>query len=151
MGAWGTLPWDSDGGADWFGDMVERTGLAQHVEETLGQDVTQFHEEIRAAAGVLLMMGRVYIWPPGDLIRHLELAASRLGEIANLDIYRDEAADPAFLASLNEEIQELRSRIQSLEKVAAGNTGSGGNPDSGASEAPASHPTQAGKKKWWKF
>jgi hypothetical protein len=81
MGAWGKLPWDNDGAADWFGELFEKTKLAEGVEDTLGPDVDS-HEEIGAAASVLLFLGRVSIWPVHDLDRHLTLAADRLGRSA---------------------------------------------------------------------
>jgi Domain of unknown function (DUF4259) len=74
MGAWGKLPWDNDGAADWFGELFEKTKLAERVEDTLRLDVDS-HGEIGAAASVLLFLGRVYIWPVHDLDRHLTLAA----------------------------------------------------------------------------
>jgi hypothetical protein len=39
MGAWGKLPWDNDGTADWFGELFEKTKLAERVEDTLRLDV----------------------------------------------------------------------------------------------------------------
>ena len=35
MGAWGKLPWDNDGAADWFGDLFDKTKLAKEVEAAL--------------------------------------------------------------------------------------------------------------------
>ena len=86
MGAWGELPWDNDAAADWFGDLMDKTRLAQEVERTLKLDVEDSYEEIRAAASVLLFLGRVYIWPVHDLDRHLTLAADRLEEVSRVDV-----------------------------------------------------------------
>jgi hypothetical protein len=63
MGAWATAPWDNDGAADWFGDMFDDTGLAKYVAATLERDPEEYHEEIRAAAYLLVALGRTYIWP----------------------------------------------------------------------------------------
>jgi hypothetical protein len=57
MGAWGKLPWDNDGAADWFDELFKKTRLAKHVEDTLKLDVENSHEEIRSAASVLLLLG----------------------------------------------------------------------------------------------
>jgi hypothetical protein len=109
MGAWGKLPWDNDGAADWFGDLFDKTKLAKQVEDTLKLDAEESHEEIRAAASILLFLGRVYIWPVHDLDRHLALAADRLEEISRVDVI---AESPEFVEEIRGEIQELRSRIK---------------------------------------
>jgi hypothetical protein len=109
MGAWGKLPWDNDGAADWFGDLFDKTKLAKYVEDTLKLDVEESHEEIRAAASILLFLGRVYIWPVHDLNRHLALAADRLEDVIRVDVI---AESPELVEELHAEIQELRSRIK---------------------------------------
>jgi hypothetical protein len=127
MGAWGKLPWDNDGAADWFGDLFDKTKLAKQVEDTLKLDAEDSHEEIRAAASVLLFLGRVYVWPVHDLDRHLSLAADRLEEVSRLDVI---AESPEIVEEIRGEIQELRSRIKKP----------------GASQPPPPPP-----KKWWQF
>jgi Domain of unknown function (DUF4259) len=126
MGAWGKLPWDNDGAADWFGDLFEKTKLAKHVEDTLRLDVQDSHEEIRAAASVLLFLGRSYIWPVKDLDRQLTLAADRLEEISRVTVI---AESPEFVDKIHTEIQELRDRIKTPG-------------------APQSSPSA---KRWWQF
>ena len=64
MGAWGKLPWDNDTAADWFDALFDKTKLHQHVENTLKLGVKDAHEEIRAAASVLLFLGQVYLACP---------------------------------------------------------------------------------------
>lgn len=127
MGAWGKLPWDNDGAADWFGDLFDKTKLAKEVEDTLKLDAQDSHEEIRAAASVLLFLGRVYIWPIHDLDRHLALAADRLDEVSRVDVI---AESPEFVEEIRGEIQELRSRIK---------------------KPSASPPPPPPPKKWWQF
>ncbi len=109
MGAWGKLPWDNDGAADWFGELFEKTKLAKQVEDTLKLAVEDSHEEIRAAASVLLFLGRVYIWPVRDLDRHLALAAARLEEVSRVGVIVE---SPELVDEIRAEIQELRSRIK---------------------------------------
>jgi Domain of unknown function (DUF4259) len=109
MGAWGTAAWDNDGGADWFGDLFDATGVAKYVEETLQRDAEEYHEDIRAAAYLLVVLGRVYIWPIDDLDRHLALAVAKLEEIRALEIYQ-EVSD--FVTAIDEEIAVLRSRMK---------------------------------------
>jgi hypothetical protein len=127
MGAWGELPWDNDAAADWFGDLMDKTRLAQEVERTLKLDVEDSYEEIRAAASVLLFLGRVYIWPVHDLDRHLTLAADRLEEVSRVDVV---AESSELVEGVRAEIQELRSRIKT-----PGN----------------SQPPPPERKKWWLF
>jgi hypothetical protein len=101
MGSWDTAPWDNDHAADWFGDTFEATRLATHVEDALNLDLEDHHRRIRAAASLLIFLGRPYVWPIADLDRHLALAASKLeamialpdaDEIMPVDEIRAEAA-----------------------------------------------------------
>jgi hypothetical protein len=109
MGAWGKLPWENDGAADWFGDLFDKTKLVKRVEDTLKLNVENSHEEIRATASVLLFLGHVYIWPVHDLDRHLTFAADRLEEVSRLDVI---AESPELVDEIRAEMQELRSRIK---------------------------------------
>lgn len=84
MGTWADAPWDNDEAADWFGDLFEETKLAERVAATLVLDIDEHHREIRAAASLLIFLGRVYVWPVEVLDQHLELAASKLEEMAAL-------------------------------------------------------------------
>jgi hypothetical protein len=127
VGAWGKLPWENDGAADWFGDLFDKTKLARQVEDTLQLGAEDSHEEIRAAASILLFLGRDYIWPLRDLERHLSLAADRLEQVNRLDVI---AESPELVEEIRVEIQELRSRIKASDT------------------APPSLPPS---KKWWQF
>ncbi len=107
MGGWGKLPWHNDGAADWFDALFEKTKLAKQVEDTLKLNVQDSHEEIRAAASVLLFLGRDYIWPVSDLDRHLTLAADRLEEVSRVAVV---AESPELIEEIRSEVQELRGR-----------------------------------------
>lgn len=108
MGHWGIEPWDNDSAADWFGDLMDATDLAGHVERALSQDPVAEWEEIRAAALVLRSLGRVYVWPIDDLDRHLALAADQLERVLTAGIF-DETDDVA--TAIRAEVAELRSRL----------------------------------------
>jgi hypothetical protein len=127
MGAWGKLPWENDGAGDWFEDLFAKTKFAQHIENTLRLSVENSHEEIRAAASILLFLGRDYIWPIQNLNEHLGLAADQLEKIANL---AEIAETPELPEEIRVEAQELRSRIKTPV---------------------TSQHSQASKKKWWQF
>src|SRR5947207_6141482 len=106
MGAWGNAPWDNDLAADWFAELVGDTGLADRVEQTLKhRDLEEYAPEIRAAAYVLIALGRNYIWPVDDLDRHLKLAIKKLEAIRRL-------ADYEGMPEIDEEIATLRARLE---------------------------------------
>jgi hypothetical protein len=128
MGAWDILPWDNDGAADWFGDLFERTKLAKHVEDALQLKPENSYEEIRAAASILIFLGRPYIWPIYDLDRHLTLAADRLEQVARVD---EIAESSEFVEQIQAEIEELRSRIKKPGVLPP--------------------PPKPVEKKWWRF
>ena len=131
MGAWDILPWDNDTATDWYDELFERTKLATHVEAALKLDPQDSHEKIRAAAAVLLFLGRTYIWPIHDLNRHLELAAARLELVAQVDVI---AESPEFVAQIRAEIEELRRRVYHR-----------------AASTPAPPPPKPPEKNWWHF
>lgn len=103
MGSWGYAPWDSDAAADWFGGTFDATGLAKRVEEALASDPEEDGERVRAAAAVLILLGRTYVWPINEIDRHLDLAIERLTAV--LPFQEGPCAD-----SIKEEIAILRSR-----------------------------------------
>lgn len=107
MGCWGIKPHENDSAADWFGDLWEQFPVPSKVEETLELDLEDGHEEIRAAAHVLVELGHIYIWPIDSIDRHCDLAARRLEEIKAMEIYSGDD----FQTELQQEIETLRSRI----------------------------------------
>jgi hypothetical protein len=110
MGAWGTAAWDNDAAADWFGDMFDATKLAEYVEKTLKEsDIEDCYEEVRAAAYLVVALGRVYMWPIDKLDEHLALAIEKLEAIKQLDEYEDEGD---FTSEIDQEIAILRSRLK---------------------------------------
>ncbi|MCC6420200.1 MAG: hypothetical protein IT429_18350 [Gemmataceae bacterium] len=105
MGAWGSAPWANDLAADWFDELFGTTRLAQRVEKALNyRDLEEYAPEIRAAAYILVALGRNYIWPVDDLDRHLKLAISKLEAIRELPDYEG-------MPEIDEEIAILRSRL----------------------------------------
>ena len=108
MGAWGKEPWENDAAADWFGDVMDNSGLPLMVEAALVLDAEEHHEDIRAAAYVLLSLGRTFIWPVEKLDEHLKLAIQKLREVAAMEIY----AEAGFAPVIEKEIAELESRVR---------------------------------------
>jgi hypothetical protein len=107
MGTWGTQPWENDAAANWFGDVMENSALPLMVEAALVLDAEQYHEDIRAAAYVLLCLGRTFIWPVDKLDEHLKLAVEKLQQIAGMEIY----VEAEFTPIIEREIAELQSRL----------------------------------------
>jgi len=127
MGTWGIEPWDNDRAADWFGDTFERLKIAEHVAATLQLDPVDNHEEIRAAASLLVMLGRAYVWPVERLDQDLSLAARKLEQLLAVPELNE---SEEIIAAIRQEIQELRSRIKdSTVQPPAASTG----------------------RKWWQF
>ena len=81
--------------------------MPARVAATLNLDLENCHEEIRAAAHVLIQLGDTYIWPVGLIDKHCDLAARRLEEIKAMNNFSAED----FQTQLQEEIAILRSRI----------------------------------------
>jgi len=127
MGTWGHHPWENDSAADWYGDMFDKTKLAEVVEATLNRDLEDSAEEIRAAAAVLLAFGHTFIWPIKKIDQHLALAADRLEAIKQSGVY---AEAPEIVSAITREIEELRSRLK---------------------ERPEGTPEPPAKAKWWEY
>ncbi|MEM7165863.1 MAG: hypothetical protein AAF581_10385 [Planctomycetota bacterium] len=108
MGAWDLLPWDNDGAADWFGDLFDDSELAVRVETALAADPEDAHEEIRAAAALLIMLGRTYIWPVDRIDATIRLAIDKLKQVAALEVY---AESPDFVDAIAGEVAVLESRL----------------------------------------
>ena len=113
MGTWGEKPWDSDGASDWFADLHDRTGLRTAVAEVLEGGVNQHgHEAVRAAAWVVVQLGRVYVWPIEHLDGDLKLAVASLEEVWEKRLGPRSDFDPTFKAEIDAEIDALQSRIR---------------------------------------
>ena len=118
MGRWGIFPEDSDESADWFDDLLERTGLPEIIAETLSlEDVVENHEEIRAAAYVVSFFARPFMWPPDDIKPHLELAIRRLEEMLQSPewLSLSDGADTEHVTKVREELEFLKSILKSSQ------------------------------------
>jgi hypothetical protein len=126
MGMWALAPWDNDSAADWYTDLLDRTQLRKAWLETIALEPAQNPDEVRAAAALFIMLGRVYIWPIDHYDKDLELAITALEGVSRCEEYK-EVAD--LLALISEELEELKSRRKP-----------------GSGESPV-----ASKKPWWKL
>lgn len=112
MSAWGHAPWDGDAAADWYGDLFEKFPLGTEVEAALMLDPEESADEIRAAAALLIMLGRTYIWPINDIDRHLKLAIEQMEKVHAIYVADDE---PEFATAVAEEIAVLKSRHENAK------------------------------------
>jgi len=107
MGSWGVKPFENDAAADWFGDLWDEFPVPAKVEEALNLDLDDAHEEVRAAAHILVQLGETFIWPVDSIDRHCDLAVRRLTEIKAMEEYEGED----FQSEIQKEIEILRARI----------------------------------------
>jgi hypothetical protein len=112
---WDKTPWGNDAAADWFGTAVGKTSLPQYVEEALKLDPGENLEVVRAAAAVLILLGRPYTWPIQSLEQHVMSAISALQAIRQ---EKDVQADVELAKCLDHEIAILRTRLPAVSKSA---------------------------------
>jgi len=130
MGMWDIKPWDNDEAADWYGDLMDKTGLRAHWLEGINSHLTDEADTVRAAVGLFLMLGRVYIWPIDNYDEDLEVTIIKAECLLDVPEYSE---SPELLAQLQLEVEELRSRRKTAEPESGGR---------GSSQKPS---------KWWQF
>lgn len=109
MGTWDPKPWGNDKAADFFSGLFEHCNIREIVTSKLKSDVTgSNHEEIRAAAAIILFLGRIYIWPIDSLRADIELAIARLSEVLEEPEIK---GDAEFEEPIRHEIEILKARI----------------------------------------
>ena len=109
MGAWGEGPLDNDSSADWFGDLMEKTKLPDHVEKALRSD---YYPNVRAAAWLLERIGFTFVYDVDRLNDQLNLAIERLRSIRSDDDWINGWTDSAKIK------RELNKQIEALESLA---------------------------------
>jgi hypothetical protein len=107
MSTWGREPWESDAAADWFSHLMETTDLPLHIDAALNLAPLEYPEEIRAAAFVLSVFGRNFVYPTDQLDGHLKLAIQKLREIKSLPQF---ASQPEILRTIDGEIAKLEAK-----------------------------------------
>jgi len=112
MGMWNFKPWENDSAADWYGDFVDSTDIRKHWLEGINLDPIDDADEVRAAASIFIMLGRVYIWPIDHLDNDLELAIKQLEGTLESEENKEV---PELLEMIHSEIDELKSRLQTKE------------------------------------
>ena len=106
---WDFKPWDNDGAADWYGDLMDETNLRKSWLEGINEDPIDSPDIVRAAAGLFIMLGRVYIWPIDSFDEDLELTIVQLKKVENNEEYKEL---PKLIEIIQGEIVELESRLK---------------------------------------
>ena len=106
---WDYKPWDNDGAADWYGDLMDSTKLRDTWLEGIKEDPIDSPDVVRAAAGLFIMLGRVYIWPIDNYDNDLELTISQLEKVAENEEYKE---IPELIEIISGELTELKSRLK---------------------------------------
>lgn len=117
MGVWGIEPWDNDTAADWYSSFF--TGI--DVEDRIiGGLEDENPDRSRAAAYLLSVLGRPYVWPgdPARLGQLLDRAIGRMESLAAdteyLAGYEDGERLLISIANLVSELQALRNETRDL-------------------------------------
>jgi hypothetical protein len=121
-------PWNESAAVEWVQNTDAMRQLCRLVEGTLRLDVTQRPHEIRAAASMVIMLGRKNLWATtareseemaDELDRLVGLASRQMGAVrqlfeknfrANPELAND-ASYKRFLESIGQEIRILESRM----------------------------------------
>ena len=105
---WDFKPWDNDGAADWYGDLMDNTQLRKYWLEGIKNDPIDSPDVVRAAAGLFIMLGRVYIWPIDHFDDDLTLTIQQLRKVSENEEYKE---IPELVDIISGELNELESRL----------------------------------------
>ncbi len=112
MGMWDFEAWDNDSAADWFGDLMDTTGLrdtwVQTMQEAVAEDELHEFERPRAALWLFAQLGRTYIWPIDHIEGDLDLCLNVADKILALDYLPEEA--PEFLELVKRDRDAIAKR-----------------------------------------
>ena len=89
MGAWGYKPIENDGALNELGRVFEQSQLADHISESLQQDIYDNADEIRATAYLVYVLAKHGLWQDGRLTEITALAISRLQIILDGEVYEN--------------------------------------------------------------
>lgn len=106
---WDFKPWDNDGAADWYGDLMDNTQLRKLWLAGINEDPIDSPDVVRAAAGLFIMLGRIYIWPIDYYDNDLELSIKQLKKVSENEEYKE---IPELIEIIQGEIVELESRLK---------------------------------------
>ncbi|QNK62592.1 hypothetical protein H7F33_18970 [Pedobacter sp. PAMC26386] len=109
---WGEHPWDNDRAPDWFGVMMDKTGLAGYVRETLSTEINKDSAEVlRTAAFCLIQFGHIYVWPHEGLKGDLTLGIAALQQVLTDNEY---CYSEEITADIRAELLQLEERKENI-------------------------------------
>lgn len=117
MSDWGVRPWENDAAAVWFQQAIANGELPSAVERTLRLDISSHSAEIRSAAAVLILLGRVFTWNGPHFQKHIKLAIARLEEILASGLYSEA---PDVVEQISNELQVMHYRLLQLGASVSG-------------------------------
>lgn len=89
MGAWGYKSLQNDGALNELDRVFEESQFADHVSESLQQDLHDYADEIRASAYLVYVLAKHGLWQDGRLAEITALAISRLRMILDEEVYEN--------------------------------------------------------------
>lgn len=116
-------PWHDEQAQHWLSSLNSWSNMARLIQTTLNQDPAKYPHQIRAAAALVIMFGREYVWPNRvDVISlddAISLARRQLAQVKHQFSIRarinpELKQNPKLrmlLDSIDQEIRILESRI----------------------------------------
>ncbi len=115
-------PWNDPDASGWLTNLDSWKAVARMVEKTLALEPTQYPHRIRAAAAMVIMLGRRGVWPADsvrELDRVIDLARRQLVLVKSYFTSEARArgnmlSNPTFrklMQSIDEEVRILESRM----------------------------------------
>lgn len=106
MGAWDWGPWDNDTAHDWF--IYSLAEVDKRTEEALE---SKHPDKVRAAAALLILLGRTFVWPKDDDRRLylVKLAIEKMRELR--DFFVSAGGDEEWGRAIDDEVAVLESRL----------------------------------------
>ena len=114
MGTWASKPWDNDSAADWYGDLMDHCKVRDEWLKGINTNIEDEPETVRAAIGLFIFLGRVYIWPIKEYDKDLALAIDKCGELLKNEQLKE---SQEIIDSIKIELIELQSRIKESKTV----------------------------------
>ena len=125
MGAWGYTSVENDAGLDEIALLFEKSDLAEHIRQSLQQDVRECSDEIRATAFLVYVLAKNQLWQHESLREITALAISRLNCMLKNEFYSNVNFMGEVIHLINQlrEVEPKRSLVRSVFKpVSSRNT-----------------------------
>ncbi len=117
------IPWHNEAASKWISETVCWSKMAKLVQGTLQMEPNKFPHQIRAAAAVVIMIGRKGMWPESNdllsVVDIIALARRKLTQVKQLYSVQSrqnpslsgDKTYKAILQTIGDEIKILEARI----------------------------------------